>query len=182
MVLRAAAASGPRPAAFAAIGIGLGCLIWGTAVSLGLGVLLAASDAAFTALRWAGAAYLLYLGARLVLRPRLEMGAPDTGAAGEREPASLLRQGLLTNLMNPKVGVFYVTFLPQFIPAGANVAGFSFLLATIHVALSAAWFASLIAATVPIGRFLRRPTVVRRLDRATGAVFIAFGARLALSK
>jgi threonine/homoserine/homoserine lactone efflux protein len=89
---------------------------------------------------------------------------------------------LLTNLLNPKVGVFYITFLPQFIPAAASVALFSFLLATIHVLLSVVWFAVLIAATVPMGRLLRRPRVVKGLDRVTGGVFIAFGAKLALSK
>src|SRR5690242_9226304 len=70
MVLRSAASGGPRPAVFAAIGISAGCLVWGAAVSVGLGALLAASPLAFTLVKWAGAAYLLYLGAKLILRPR----------------------------------------------------------------------------------------------------------------
>lgn len=181
MVLRSAASGGPRPAAYAAIGIALGCLVWGAAVSVGLGALLAASELAFTAVRWSGAAYLLYLGLKLSLRPRTVMtsAAHDLKAV---EPWVLLRQGLLTNLLNPKIGVFYITFLPQFVPAGATVATFSFLLATIHVLLGLLWFAVLIAATVPMERILRRPGVVRNLDRVTGGVFIAFGVKLALSR
>jgi threonine/homoserine/homoserine lactone efflux protein len=182
MVLRSAATGGPRPAAFAAIGIGLGCLAWGAAVSVGLGALLAASELAFTIVKWAGAAYLCYLGFKLIVHPpeRIDL---SQGASGPRTaPAQALRQGLLTNLLNPKVGVFYITFLPQFVPAGANVAIFSFLLAVIHVLLSCLWFALLIAATVPMGRALQRPGVLKVMDRATGAVFVGFGAKLALTR
>ncbi len=84
-------------------------------------------------------------------------------------------------LLNPKVGVFYITFLPQFVPHGASVAGYSFFLAGLHVLLTLAWFAVLIAATVPLGRFLRRPKAVRTLDRLTGLVFVGFGLKLATS-
>ena len=181
IVLRSVAAGGPRPAAFASAGIALGCLVWGAAVSVGLGALLAASELAFTIVKWAGAAYLLYLGFKLILRPRERFDASAAGAA-RIDPWQSLRQGLLTNLLNPKVGVFYITFLPQFVPAGAHVALFSFLLAAIHVLLSLVWFAMLIAATVPMGRILRRPAVIRTMDRVAGAVFVAFGAKLALSK
>jgi threonine/homoserine/homoserine lactone efflux protein len=181
MVLRSAATGGPRPAAYASVGIALGCLGWGAAVSIGLGALLAASEVAFTLVKWAGAAYLLYLGAKLILHPRTRLDA-EKPHSPNIDPWQSLRQGLLTNLLNPKVGVFYITFLPQFIPADASIAVFSFLLATIHVVLSVVWFAVLIAATVPMGRLLRRPEVVKGLDRVTGGVFIAFGAKLALSK
>jgi threonine/homoserine/homoserine lactone efflux protein len=181
LVLRAAASGGPRPAAFAGLGIALGCLVWGAAVSIGLGALLAASETAFTILKWTGAAYLLWSGLKLLFRPRERFDATQ-GGAGQSSARHALRQGLLTNLLNPKVGVFYVTFLPQFVPAGVGVAAFSFLLAAIHVALGLAWFAALIAATVPVGQFLRRPRVVKALDRVTGGVFVAFGAKLALSR
>ena len=181
MVLRSAAAGGRRPAVFAAIGICLGCLLWGAAASVGLGALLAASELAYTALKWAGAAYLCYLGLGLVLRPRERFDAID-GAAAKLDAGSSLRQGFLTNILNPKVGVFYITFLPQFIPRSVEVIPFSMLLAAIHVALSLVWFAALIAVTAPLGRLLRRPRAVRALDRLTGGVFLAFGVRLALSK
>jgi threonine/homoserine/homoserine lactone efflux protein len=93
-----------------------------------------------------------------------------------------LRQGFLTNLLNPKVGIFYITFLPQFVPAGVSVAAFSFLLAFLHVVLGLLWFALLIAATVPVGRLMRRPRVIKAMDRITGGMFVAFGAKLALSR
>ncbi len=180
MVLRTATVEGRRPAALAAIGIGLGCLVWGAIVAVGLGALITASPAAFTTLKWAGAAYLLWLGANLLIKPRRGL----TLASG-RTPSAVgglasLQRGLLTNLLNPKVGVFYVSFLPQFIPPGMNTAAYGFLLAGIHVLLSLAWFAALIAATIPIGRFMARAGVVTVMDRLTGCVFIAFGARLAL--
>lgn len=179
MVLRSAT-TGARSAAFAALGIGLGCLIWGGAVSLGLGALLAASETAFMILKWAGAAYLLYLGVGLILKPRSALTAGSAAIGGTAREA--FTRGLVTNLLNPKVGVFYITFLPQFIPTGVDPAGFSFILASVHVLLGFVWFALLIAATVPLGRFLARPRVVKTMDRLTGGVFIAFGLKLALSR
>ncbi len=183
MVLRTATLEGPRRAAFAALGIGLGCLVWGALVALGLGALLAASEVAFTGLKWAGAAYLVWLGIGLIRKPRtgLDVAGPEraAGAAGARE---WLRRGLFTNLLNPKVGVFYVTLLPQFVPEGVPVAGYTFLLAVIHVGLGLLWGLALIGAAVPLGRTLKRPAVVRGMDRLTGCVFIAFGARLALTR
>lgn len=91
-------------------------------------------------------------------------------------------RGCLTNALNPKVGVFYITFLPQFIPAGADVLRFSLLLAAVHAIVGMLWFVLLVAATRPLARWLSRPAVTRGLDRVTGAVFIAFGLRLALEK
>jgi len=181
LVLRSVSAGGPRSAGLAAIGIALGCLAWGAIVSLGLGALLAASTVAFMILKWMGAAYLFYLGFRLLLAPRHRFDCPRPGVE-KISPWQSLRQGFLTNMLNPKVGVFYVTFLPQFVPAGADVMTFSFLLAAIHVALGLAWFTLLIAATLPIAQLLRRPSAVRFMDRLTGAIFLAFGVRLVLAR
>jgi len=178
LVLRTAAIEGPRRAMLAALGIACGCLSWGLAVALGLGALLAASEAACTLLKWAGAAYLAWLGFRLILRPRAQF---DLAQAGARRGNPWLR-GFLTNLLNPKVGVFYVSFLPQFTPAGVPAGPFIFLLALIHVTLGVPWTAVLIGATAPLKRWLQRAAVVRWLDRATGAVFLGFGARLALER
>ncbi len=187
LVLRTAAASGPKAGAAAGLGICLGLLGWGLGAAVGLTAILAASPVAFTALKWAGAAYLLYLGARLLASPRTaNPSAPlaPVALSGGRDAglAAPFRRGLLTNALNPKVGVFYMTFLPQFIPHGIDVPGFSLLLAGLHVLLSLVWFALLIALTVPLGRLLARPAVVRSLDRATGCVFVAFGLRLALAE
>lgn len=179
LVLRSAA-GGPRPAAYAALGIAIGCLIWGAAVSIGLGALLAASRFIYTAVRLAGAVYLVWIGIQLVTRPRGSFDA-RSDHSDDLRPVAALRQGVLTNVLNPKVGIFYVTFLPQFVPPGARVGSFLFLLAVIHVLIGLVWFAVLISATVPMGRLLKRPRFVRAMDRIVGAVFIGFGSKLALS-
>lgn len=181
LVLRTAAVEGPRRAALAGLGIIVGCLAWGAAVALGLGALFAASQLAFTVLKWAGAAYLVWLGLNLILKPRERFevdGAPAAGASG----LAWMRRGLLTNLLNPKVGVFYVSFLPQFLAEGVPAAPFIFGLAALHGAMTVFWFAALIAATQPIAGALRKAAVVRWLDRLTGGVFVGFGLRLALER
>lgn len=178
LVLRTAGVEGARKAALAGLGIALGCLAWGVFVALGLGLLLQASELAYTILRWAGAAYLVWLGVRLIRSPReglVQDEAEATGGGG-----AWFWRGLLTNLLNPKVGIFYVSFLPQFIPAGADVQSTTILLAAIHAGLGLAWFGALILATRPIAAALRRPGTVRLLDRLTGGLFLLFGARLAL--
>ena len=184
MVLRFATVGGPRRAALAGVGISLGCLVWGACVSLGLGALLAASEFAFSVLKVAGAAYLLWLGVGLLWKPRQAFVADGTlpERQGDRLGLDALRRGFLTNMLNPKVSVFYVTFLPQFVPAGASMAGYTFLLACIHVVLGGFWFATLIIATLPLRRLLARPRVVKAMDRLTGCVFVAFGVKLALSR
>ncbi len=181
LILRTAAVEGPKRAVLAALGINIGCLVWGGAVALGLGALLQASAMAFTALKWAGAAYLVWLGLNLILKPRdrfdMTSGAPSGGG-----DFTWMRRGLLTNLLNPKIGVFYISFLPQFLPQGVPAAPFIFLLAVIHVLIGSAWSACLIGATRPIAGALKKAAVVRWLDRVTGGVFLGFGVRLALER
>jgi RhtB (resistance to homoserine/threonine) family protein len=179
MVLRTAAVEGPRRGALAGLGIICGCLVWGVAVALGLGVLLAASQTAYTVLKWAGAAYLAWLGLGLIFKPRSKIDLVAT--PGER-PGNWWLRGFLNNLLNPKIGVFYVSFLPQFVPANMPAAPFIVLLAVIHGLLTVVWFAALIAATAPAKRWLQQQAVVRWLDRTTGAVFLLFGLRLALDR
>lgn len=106
---------------------------------------------------------------------------PAAGAPGAapRRSASYLR-GVLTNASNPKVGAFYLSLLPQFIPARDPALGYSLLLASVHVAESMAWFALVALLAGQLGRSLRRPGVRRWTDRVSGAVFLAFAARLAL--
>lgn len=180
LTLRTAAVEGPRKAALAVLGILTGCLIWGAAVAVGLGALLTASQTAFTLLKWCGAAYLLWLGLGLLLKPRKTFEF-DTGPTTKRRGGAFAR-GLLTNLLNPKVGVFYVSFLPQFVPEGAPAGPFIFGLAAMQGLMGTAWLLTLIAATRPIAGMLKKPAVVSWLDRVTGVVFVAFGAKLALSR
>ncbi len=184
LVLRTSTVEGARKAAFAALGIGVGCMSWGAAVALGLGALLAASQLAYDILKWAGAAYLAWMGLQLICRPRSDF-SPGLRRRFIRFKAgnqlSWFWKGLIGNLLNPKVGVFYVSFLPQFVPMGVSVPAYTFMLAMIHVLLGAIWCVALILASQPLVWALRRPTVIKTLDRLTGCVFIGFGAKLALS-
>jgi threonine/homoserine/homoserine lactone efflux protein len=181
LVLRTAASEGPRPAWLAGLGICIGTLVWGAIAALGLGALLAASPLAFEILKWAGAAYLVWLGLHLILRPRTRFEISANGVRPKGDGGWLWR-GVLNNLLNPKAGVFYVSFLPQFAPAGVPAAPFMFLLACLHVLMGLAWFALLIGATRPIAGALQKSAVVRWLDRVTGGVFIGFGVRLAFQR
>ncbi|MFO0586301.1 MAG: LysE family translocator [Polyangiaceae bacterium] len=195
LVIRTGTVEGPRRAMAAALGVTLGCLAWGGAVAAGLGVLLVASQLGFAVLKWVGAGYLFYLGGKLLFRPRERLDLAETGSSGSPTGESTaavgaaggsstgwLARGFLTNLLNPKVGVFYVSFLPQFVPPGVAPAPFLFLLAAIHAVIALVWFAILTAALVPLSKQLRKPAVVRWLDRATGGLFVAFGVRLALTQ
>lgn len=180
LVLRTAAVEGSRRALMAGLGIALGCMTWGVAVAAGLGALLLVSETAYTVLRWIGAAYLAYLGITLILNARasFDLGGEGRGAATDWR---WLGRGFLTNILNPKVGVFYVSFLPQFVPASADVASTSIVLTAIHAGLGTIWFVALVVAIRPITRFLRKPGVIRWLDRLTGGVLLLFGLKLAMS-
>ena len=187
LVLRTAAVEGGKQAMLAGVGICFGCLLWGVAASFGLSALLAVSGFAYNVLRIVGAIYLGYLGIRLFI------GAfCSTSSNGTAEPvwkeyhskdSSLwFKRGLLTNFLNPKVGVFYLSFLPQFIPAGVQVWSFSILLASIHATEGILWFLLLTNATELLSGWLRQRRVVMALDSAMGAIFIAFSLKLALDK
>jgi len=179
IVLRTATFGGPRDGTTASIGICLGLLVWGTTAAFGLTALLSASELAFSIVKWAGAIYLVYLGGKLLIKPRSAAAFADTTPSDVRGRKNSFARGFLSNILNPKVGVFYVTFLPQFIPHGVNVAGFSLVLAGIHVVMTLMWLSLLIMLTLPLGRFLSRPRVIRSLDRLTGCVFVGFGLKLA---
>lgn len=179
LVLRTATVEGKRQALHATLGINAGCLLWGAAVAFGLGALIAVSELAFNLLKYCGAAYLAWLGLTMLLRPRRSL-AP---VAAEAKPSSnWFLKGMFGNVLNPKVGVFYVSFLPQFIPHGHSPIAWTFGLVGIHVAISLLWALMLIAATRPLAGVLRRERVITWMDRTTGLVFVLFAARLAFSK
>ncbi|SFM93210.1 Threonine/homoserine/homoserine lactone efflux protein [Izhakiella capsodis] len=182
LVLRTSAVNGWRKAAMTALGINMGCLVWGTAVGFGLGALLLASELAYNLIKIAGAAYLLWLGLGLLWRPRSVLVAPQADTHRRRGYGAFFMKGFLGNLLNPKVGVFYISFLPQFIPADASVALWSIAMATTHVVIGLSWSAVLIASTHYFAGHLRRPAVMKVMDRLTGLVFIGFAASLALSR
>lgn len=179
LILRTSLVSGKRPAWGVVAGIQVGTLVWGVLAAVGLSSLLAASQLAYEILRWAGVAYLVWMGARMVWQSR---GSSPELVTAEAQAGGFLqgfRRGLTTNLLNPKVGAFYVAMLPQFIPDGAPHAVMGLLLAGVHVAEGLLWSVALIAFATFVGGALRTPRVRRALDRVTGVVIIAFGVRLA---
>lgn len=177
LILRTSTVEGTRKAIQAQMGINAGCLAWATMLAFGLGALLAVSELAYNLLKWCGAAYLAWLGAQMLLRPRQKMGEADIS----RGTQNWFMRGFFGNLLNPKVGIFYVSFLPQFIPTGQSLVLWTFGLVMIHVVIGTLWSALLIGSTRRLSGILQREKVVKWLDRTTGTVFLLFAAKLAVS-
>ncbi|WP_345498467.1 LysE family translocator [Nocardia callitridis] len=184
LVLRHTALGGRRDGFMVLVGIGLGCLVWASASLIGLTALLAASTVAYNAVRVAGAAYLVWLGIS-ALRKTLghnnscSVDDADTTMPTSRGGFAALRAGVLTNLPNPKVGVFYISLLPQFLPVGPGSAGWGVLLVAIHLAVTFAWYPTLIWWAATARTWLQRQQVRRWLDRITATVLIGLGIKLA---
>ncbi|HEY3162619.1 MAG TPA: LysE family translocator [Vicinamibacterales bacterium] len=190
LVMRHALSGGTRPAFFASLGIALGCLIWGAASALGVSVVFARSAFAFAVLKYVGGAYLLYLGAR-ALRDATRKGGPKGDGPAASRPSYLrgshrrwtaFGQGLLTNLLNPKVAVFYVTFLPQFVAPDRPVLSQSIFLAALHVVMGLAWLTIYARFIDRMAAVLLTDRVTRRIEATTGAILMALGIRLALAR
>ncbi|PXX71865.1 Threonine/homoserine/homoserine lactone efflux protein [Pseudomonas sp. LAMO17WK12:I10] len=179
LVLRTATVEGKQQALRAALGINAGCLSWGAAVAFGLGALIAVSELAFNVLKYCGAAYLAWLGLNMLLRPRQSL-SPAGGT--DKATTNWFFKGMMGNLLNPKIGIFYVSFLPQFIPQGQPLITWTFGLVSIHVVIGLLWSIILIGATRPLAKMLRSEKVITWMDRATGMILVLFAARLAFSK
>lgn len=178
LILRTSTVEGSRKAIQAQLGINAGCLAWAAAVAFGLGALIAVSELAYNLLKWCGAAYLAWLGAQMLLKPRSQMGEARLAKGTQ----NWFLRGFFGNLLNPKVGIFYVSFLPQFIPSGHSPVLWTFGLVMIHVLLGTLWSSLLIFSTRRLSGVLKREKVVKWLDRTTGGVFLLFAAKLALSR
>jgi threonine/homoserine/homoserine lactone efflux protein len=193
LVTRSALARG-RGAAFATtLGIVTGCLAHGLASALGLSVIFARSALAFETLKYLGAGYLIYLGAQGLLRLGRARVVPDErGAAPPAWPAPAADsraawrpsfvQGLLTNLLNPKVALFYLMVLPQFILPEQSVIGRSLLLAGLHNLMGLVWLTAYAFALSRLGGGAMRSWLARPIEAVTGLVLIGFGLRLALER
>jgi threonine/homoserine/homoserine lactone efflux protein len=152
----------------------VGLAVWVAAAALGLSALLRASHVGYELLRIAGAAYLIWLGVSSIrLRPAPGEVAEHGGLLGTGFLA-----GVITNLLNPKVGVFFVTFLPGFVPHGHPVGWTTLLFGAIFIAETAAYWVLLLSLAARVTRWMNEPRIRRRLDVAAGAVLIGFGIRL----
>ena len=185
--------SGARAGVVAALGITAGCFVHIFAAALGVSALLAASATAFTVLKWAGAAYLLYIGASMLRSrsPETPLLIADSDAAtlgsAQKSLKKVLLQGFWTNALNPKVALFFLAFVPQFIAPSAPDKTLAFLLlgalfnfnglwVNIGWAMAATWARQRLGAVRQ-----RLNTATRWLDRVAGVMFIGFGLKLALS-
>jgi threonine/homoserine/homoserine lactone efflux protein len=172
---------GWRGGAAAATGISVGCLVHVLGAAIGLSALLMASSAAFTALKWAGAAYLLITGIQMLLshsHPLVE----TTGASNETSLARVFWQGALTNVLNPKVALFFLAFLPQFVAAESVHKTLAFLvLGLIFITSGTLWCFGLAAfAARAAGRIRQSAGAMAWVNRALGGLFVYLGIRVAM--
>jgi threonine/homoserine/homoserine lactone efflux protein len=183
LLLQVAAVHGRRVAVANIAGNSVGVLTWGVLSAVGVSALIAANQLAYDVLRLGGAVFLLWLGARALLRSRRPLEATPTvetaASAGWSQSAGwrAARKGLVNSLANPKLAVFFVALFPQFVAPGASVLPASLAMAGVIVAFDVVWYGSVALA---VDRFRRamRPHVTRWLERVSGAALIAFGLRL----
>ena len=175
---------GRRSGLGTALGVAVGQAVWTVAMSAGVVAILLASAPAFTALRLAGAAYLVWLGLQ-ALRTAVGWGGAGRGVTdgGPRRglgPAAAFRQGVLSNLGNPKMAVFFTSLLPQFVPGGDASLSALLSLGLLFCALTLVWLAGYSVLIARVGKALERPRIRRTLEGVMGAVLVALGVRLAL--
>jgi threonine/homoserine/homoserine lactone efflux protein len=175
---------GGRPAGTAtAAGVALGQATWSLATSVGVAALLVAAEPAFAALKLAGAAYLIYLGGQSLwsaFRGRPAAPTLDRTTSSVR-PAVALRQGILSNLTNPKMAVFFPSLLPQFVAADAPPFLPLLALGMLFCFMTLTWLTGYAFAVARAGDVLRRNSIRRAIEAITGVVLVAFGARVAVS-
>lgn len=180
VVVRNLVRGGRRRALATVAGVLTGLAAWVVAASLGLSAVLRASHTGYTLLRYAGGAYLVYVGIQAL---RARQAAAGAAPAEARRYGPLLGSGfvagLATDLLNPKVGIMFVTFLPAFVPHGVDVGAASLALGAVFVAETLVYFALLIWVADRIVSWMTHERTRRRLDRVAGTVFIGFGLRLA---
>ncbi|AYQ39930.1 lysine transporter LysE [Burkholderia aenigmatica] len=177
-------AQGRGAGLMSALGISAGCCVHALACAFGLTALLAASAAAFTVIKLVGAAYLIYLGVRMIIAKQAAEPSGTAAAQAAKPLRQLFMQGFWTNVLNPKVVLFFVSFFPQFVAADSPHKAWAFLtLGGVFVAMSTVW-TSLVAwvAGSVTARFSGKPGVKKWLDRTVGSAFVGLGLRLAASQ
>jgi threonine/homoserine/homoserine lactone efflux protein len=180
LTIRNTMTGGRRGGIFTAMGVSTGQATWTVATSAGIGALIVASQPAFTALRLVGGAYLVFLGAQALVSALRRDGEPRlASAAGPKlEPRRAFRQGLLSNLGNPKMLAFFTSLLPQFGDSFAALLGFGLAFSC----LTLVWLVAYSVAVARAGDLLRRPRVRRALEGVTGVVLVSLGLRLAAER
>jgi threonine/homoserine/homoserine lactone efflux protein len=181
VVVRNLLRGGRRRAVSTVAGVLTGLVVWVVAASMGLSAVLRASHTGYDMLRYVGGAYLIWVGVQ-ALRSRAALAHDPQSEPARRYPPLLgsgYLAGLATDLLNPKVGVFFVTFLPAFVPHGADVRAVTLLLGAIFAVETLVYFALLIGVADRVVSWMTDPRTRRRLDRGAGLVFIGFGVRLA---
>jgi threonine/homoserine/homoserine lactone efflux protein len=185
VVVRGLVRGGRRGGASTAAGVLCGLVVWVTATALGLSALLQASKVGYDVLKILGACYLLWIGVQslLSIRRTAEQVAAEGDGPMARAPrlrGSGFVAGFLTDILNPKVGVFFISFMPGFVPAGDHSVGWTTLgLGALFTVLTALYFLGLIAMSGTVAAWMSAPRIRRRLDALTGLVLIGFGLRLA---
>jgi threonine/homoserine/homoserine lactone efflux protein len=184
LITRNALAGGRNSGLLTTVGGVLGLTMHATAAAFGLSALLLASPTAFTVLKIVGAAYLLWLGLQTLRAAWKSLREPvaDRPAATRRGRLAYLRQGFLSNALNPKVTLFFVTFLPQFVATdSASPQAEALLLSAIFAVLYVAWFSLYVALVDQFARWLRKPNVKARIEQVTGLALVTVAIRLATS-
>jgi threonine/homoserine/homoserine lactone efflux protein len=177
VVVRGLVRGGRRGGVRTAAGVLCGLLVWVTATALGVSALLRASEIGYDVLKVVGACYLVWLGVRSLLAVRrTNETAPVEAIAVTR---SGFRAGFLTDILNPKVGVFFVSFLPGFVPSGQSVGWITLGFGLWYAVLTAVYFAALVAISTTVATWMGTARIRRRLDALTGLVLVGFGLRLA---
>jgi len=185
LTIRSALAGGRRAGIATALGVTAGQLVWALASSAGLVAILLASGPLFHAVRLAGAAYLIGLGAQslfVALRPGRPGPAAAVGRPARLRPLVAFRQGVVSNLGNPKMAAFFASLLPQFAPRGPGMLSGLLLLGLVFAALTLAWLALYATAVSAMGGVLRRPPVRRAMEAVAGLALIGLGARVATER
>ena len=175
---------GLRSGIAAALGICVGSVVHTLAAALGLSAILATSALAFSVVKFVGAAYLIYLGTRLLLARVVQDAVAPSKSPASAAPRSAFRQGILTNLLNPKVALFFLAFLPQFIEPTSGTKTLAFLaLGATFIATGSIWCLVLAVSAARLQSFLiRNPNLRTKIDRVVGSLFVLLGARLAWSQ
>jgi RhtB (resistance to homoserine/threonine) family protein len=184
VVTKNALMGGRRSGVYCAFGVAIGLTVWSIAAALGIAALLQASAVGFLVLKIAGAIYLVWIGIQMLRArdPAAAATATGHGVAPHGRGGKALRQGLLSDLSNPKIAVFFTSFLPQFVHGDGPVFAALLMLGLVFALITLAWLAAYGAAVGHASGVLRRPAVRKALDRITGVVLIAFGVRLAFEK